>query len=218
MSGISDDERLARWDDGLFTSAHRRPHVFNPGHRGLSAYARLSLAAEHELPETTSTARKRDRVVQVRQRFGGRKGRCSMRLVFGTVLVLAVVAMGTYMLGYWSFNQVTVGPSRSATPAAAPSSTSTARDRMGQLDAQAGKAAQEVGDFMSDAGLTAKIKAKMALDDSVRARTIDVSTTDGVVTLAGTVGSAAEHDRAVQLARDTKGIKRVVDHLNVLLP
>ena len=141
-----------------------------------------------------------------------------MRLVFRTVLVLAVIAMGTYVLGYWSFDQVKVGSWRSATPAAGPGGTNTARDRMGQLDARAGKAAQEVGDYVSDAGLTAKIKAKMALDDSVRARTIDVSTTGGVVTLAGTVGSAAERDRAVRLARDTKGIKQVVDHLNVLLP
>jgi hyperosmotically inducible protein len=58
----------------------------------------------------------------------------------------------------------------------------------------------------------------MALDDSVRARTIDVSTTDGVVTLAGTVRSAAEHDRAVRLARETNGVKQVVDRLNVVLP
>ena len=89
---------------------------------------------------------------------------------------------------------------------------------MDQLDAKAGNAAQKVGEFMSDAELTAKIKAKMALDDSVRARTIDVSTADGVVTLAGAVGSTDEHDQAVQLARDTKGIKRVVDHLEVVRP
>jgi hyperosmotically inducible periplasmic protein len=139
-----------------------------------------------------------------------------MRLVFGTVLVLAVVAMGTYLLGYWSVDQITVGSWRS--PAAGPVGTSTPRDRMGQLEAQAGKGAKQVGEYVSDAGLTAKIKAKMALDDSVRARTIEVSTTDGVVTLAGTVGSAVEHDRAIGLARETKGIKQVVDHLNVVLP
>jgi osmotically-inducible protein OsmY len=45
-----------------------------------------------------------------------------------------------------------------------------------------------------------------------------VSTTDGVVTLLGTIGSTAEHDRVVRLARETKGIKQVVDRLSVLLP
>jgi osmotically-inducible protein OsmY len=55
----------------------------------------------------------------------------------------------------------------------------------------------------------------MALDDLVQARAIDVSTTGQVVTLSGTVRSAAEHDRAVQLARDTAGVKQVVDRLTV---
>ena len=89
---------------------------------------------------------------------------------------------------------------------------------MGQLDAQAEKAANKVGDFLSDAELTTKIKSKMALDDSVRARTIDVSTTNGVVTLAGTVRSAAERDQAVRLARETNGVKQVVNHLSIRLP
>jgi osmotically-inducible protein OsmY len=144
-----------------------------------------------------------------------------MRFLFRTVLVLALVAIGTYLLGYWSLDQVTGNSWRVATttPASGPVSAGTAgRDRMAQIDAQAGKAATKVGDFLSDAELTGKIRSKMALDDSVRARTIGVSTTDGVVTLEGTIGSAAEHDQAVRLARDTKGVKQVVDHLKVVLP
>jgi osmotically-inducible protein OsmY len=89
---------------------------------------------------------------------------------------------------------------------------------MAQVDAQVGKAATKVGDFLSDAELTAKIRSKMALDDSVRARTIDVSTTDAIVTLTGTIGSVAGHDQAVRLARGTDGVKQVVDHLKVVLP
>ena len=38
------------------------------------------------------------------------------------------------------------------------------------------------------------------------------------LTLAGTIGSAAEHDQALRLARDTNGVKRVVDQLKVVLP
>jgi osmotically-inducible protein OsmY len=37
----------------------------------------------------------------------------------------------------------------------------------------------------------------MALDDSVRARSVDVSTTGTTVTLTGTVRSATEHDRTI---------------------
>src|SRR5436190_2096533 len=40
-----------------------------------------------------------------------------------------------------------------------------------------------------DTTITSKIKAKMMLDDRVEARTIGVTTHDGVVTLTGTVDS-----------------------------
>jgi len=63
--------------------------------------------------------------------------------------------------------------------------------------------------------ITAKIKSKMALDDAIRARTIDVDTEDGVVTLMGTVGSEAERARAVRLAKETDDVRSVVDRLRV---
>jgi hyperosmotically inducible protein len=66
-----------------------------------------------------------------------------------------------------------------------------------------------------DAGLTAKIKSKMALDDLVKARTIDVDTIDGAVTLSGSVGSIAERDRAVRLARETEGVTSVTERLTI---
>jgi len=68
---------------------------------------------------------------------------------------------------------------------------------------------------LSEGAVTAKIKSKMALDDLVKARSIDVTTTKGIVTLRGTVSSAAEHDRAVQLAKETTGVTTVVDKLTV---
>lgn len=138
-----------------------------------------------------------------------------MRFLFRMVVVLAVVALGTYLLGYWSFDQIRAN----STPAAGspgPSATSAAPGRTGGLETRAGTAATKAGDYLSDAELTTKIRSKMALDDTVRARTIGVSTTGGVVTLTGTVRSATEHDQAVRLARDTKSVTRVVDRLKVL--
>jgi osmotically-inducible protein OsmY len=58
----------------------------------------------------------------------------------------------------------------------------------------------------------------MALDDHVKARAINVDTSDGVATLSGEVASADERKRAVQLARDTEGITRVVDKLEIRRP
>ena len=84
--------------------------------------------------------------------------------------------------------------------------------------AKASVAADRVGDSMSEGALTAKIKSKMALDDHVNARGINVDTAGSVVTLTGVVASTGERDRAVSLARDTQGVSRVVDKLQVRKP
>jgi osmotically-inducible protein OsmY len=55
----------------------------------------------------------------------------------------------------------------------------------------------------------------MLLDDEVNARGIDVATSGTIVTLTGVVRSAAERDRAVRLARETKGVTKVIDKLRV---
>lgn len=55
----------------------------------------------------------------------------------------------------------------------------------------------------------------MVLDDLVKARAINVTTDGTVVTLRGTVHSQQERDRAVALARETNGVTRVSDQLNI---
>jgi hyperosmotically inducible protein len=67
----------------------------------------------------------------------------------------------------------------------------------------------------SDTGITTAVKSKMASDDTVKASEINVDTHNHVVTLNGTVGSRSEKDRAVLIARDTKGVANVVDDLVV---
>ena len=67
----------------------------------------------------------------------------------------------------------------------------------------------------TDTDMTASIKAKLAQDDLVKAHDINVTTRDHVVTLSGDVENLAAKQRAVQLARDTRGVDRVVDNLRV---
>ena len=81
--------------------------------------------------------------------------------------------------------------------------------------ATVGVAADKLGDRMSDSALTAKIKSKMALDDHVNARAINVDTSASVVTLRGNVASKDQRDRALRLARETVGVARVVDRLQI---
>jgi len=68
---------------------------------------------------------------------------------------------------------------------------------------------------VGSAALTSKIKAKMALDDLVKASDINVDTDGSVVTLTGTVASKDEQRRAVRIATETAGVTKVVNHLRV---
>lgn len=86
------------------------------------------------------------------------------------------------------------------------------------LQDRAREAADKVKDAMpdlSDAGITTKLKSKFLGDMDVPGLKIDVDTTDGVVTLTGTVETAAEKQRAMELAKATDGVKSVVDRIKV---
>jgi hyperosmotically inducible periplasmic protein len=77
------------------------------------------------------------------------------------------------------------------------------------------EAAEQVGDKVTDASITAAVKMKMADDPVVSASKIDVDTKDGVVTLNGTVKSAAEEQKAIDLAKSVDGVKNVKSNLVV---
>jgi len=85
----------------------------------------------------------------------------------------------------------------------------------GDAAERVGTAAERTGDVISDAAVTTAVKSKFLADTSTPGLKIDVDTKDGVVTLSGTVRTRAEADRAVSLARDTNGVKRVVNNLKV---
>lgn len=135
-----------------------------------------------------------------------------LRLV---VVVVLLVAAGFLLFGFWAGRAGTTQPSPAAIGTAGSSHTERARERAAELGEKAAAASAKVQETVTEAGITAKIKAKMALDDSVKARSIDVSTSGSVVTLSGTVRSVPEHDRAIALARETLGVSQVVDQLRV---
>jgi osmotically-inducible protein OsmY len=90
-----------------------------------------------------------------------------------------------------------------------------ARARGAEVGEKVAFAAEKVKETAGEAALTSKIKAKMVLDDYVKARAIDVTTSGTIVTVSGTVRSVEEHDRAIRLARETAGITQVVDRLTI---
>ncbi len=78
-----------------------------------------------------------------------------------------------------------------------------------------GTAILVVGCAQSDSGITSSVKSKLVADDFVKARNISVDTQDRVVTLTGTVQSAIEESRAIEIARNTSGVADVVDKMSV---
>ncbi len=68
---------------------------------------------------------------------------------------------------------------------------------------------------VTDGWVTGKLKVKFADEKSLKGSAIDVDTRRGVVTLKGTVLSAAGKSRAEELAVGTEGVTGVVNQLVV---
>lgn len=67
----------------------------------------------------------------------------------------------------------------------------------------------------SDTTITTKVKAKMAANTGLSSFRIHVTTVNGVVTLRGTVDTAATRNLALHVAANTDGVVRVIDDLKV---
>jgi len=141
--------------------------------------------------------------------------RALLRLV---ILVVVIAAAAAFFMGYrlGDHGDVVKAERPVATIGSGPAvDTSRARATGAAVGEKVAVGASQAEHALENGALTAKIKAKMALDDSVKALGINVDTADGVVTLTGTVHSQAERTRAVQLARETDGVTSVNDRLTI---
>jgi hyperosmotically inducible protein len=141
--------------------------------------------------------------------------RALLRLV---LIVIVIAAAAAFFMGYrFGDHRNTESTERPvATSGSTPAiDTSRARETGAAIGEKVADGANRAENALEDGALTTKIKSKMALDDSVKALDIHVDTNAGVVTLTGSVRSQAERSRAVQLARETAGVKTVNDRLTV---
>ncbi len=76
-------------------------------------------------------------------------------------------------------------------------------------------AAARAGDQLADSWITTKVQAQYFADADVKARYLNVSTRDGVVTLTGRVDTENARDQALQIAKNTDGVREVQDRLTV---
>ena len=66
-----------------------------------------------------------------------------------------------------------------------------------------------VGEYVDDATITAKVKAAVLEDPSLKSAEINVETSKGRVQLSGFVSSRADIDRAVKVAKGVQGVTSV---------
>ena len=159
--------------------------------------------------------------------------RALLRIVLVVVIVAAIAA---FFVGYRfgggdpaSETDPVVGTS-GGTSGAASGATSGATsgvdpdpdidvDRARETGARVGEslavAAGSVERMAKDGVLSAKIKSKVLLDDTVETTGFDVDTSGSEVTVQGTVESQEQRERLVRLVRETDGVTTVIDQLVV---
>jgi len=74
---------------------------------------------------------------------------------------------------------------------------------------------KSVGETIDDATITTRVKTAFVNDPMVGALRIDVDSFKGVVTLSGRVKSKMEEEKAIALARGTKGVTDVKSTLTI---
>jgi len=72
-----------------------------------------------------------------------------------------------------------------------------------------------MGQNIDDTTITTTVKAKLAADKASSLTRVEVKTTNAVVYLTGIVDTAAQRDRAQEIASKVDGVKKVVNNLEV---
>jgi len=74
---------------------------------------------------------------------------------------------------------------------------------------------KSAGTNIDDASITTAVKSKLVADKASNLTRVNVDTNNGTVYLNGTVESAEQRARAEQIAREAKGVRNVVNNLQV---
>jgi hypothetical protein len=80
------------------------------------------------------------------------------------------------------------------------------------------KAGQAISDATADARITAAVKANLIRDPDLSSWNISVNTTEGLVTLSGSVSDFDQIGKAILIATETDGVRQVISTLQVKPP
>jgi len=179
---------------------------------GITTAVKSKLAADDTVKAYRIDVDTKSRVVSLNGKVDNARARSrAVEIAKATEGVADVVDNLTVVAGVTPPGGVDDAAMNRARDAATRDSTTTADANTGKRDGTVGTAGAAVG----DAALTAKVKTKFLADTSISGLKIDVDTKNDVVTLSGTVPTAAEKRKAVEVARATDGVKSVVDNLKV---
>jgi hyperosmotically inducible protein len=78
-----------------------------------------------------------------------------------------------------------------------------------------GAAAKPVSATLDDATITTRVKTAILNDPGVAGQQIDVNASAGVVTLTGVVKTKDEESRAIELAKQVRGVTEVKSTLQI---
>lgn len=73
----------------------------------------------------------------------------------------------------------------------------------------------KTGEVMTDGWITSRVSARFVNENLLKDSDINVDTEQHVVTLSGTVVTAAGRRKAASVAKGTEGVRRVVNHLSI---
>ena len=73
----------------------------------------------------------------------------------------------------------------------------------------------KTGEVMTDGWITSRVSARFVNEDTLKGSDINVDTNDHIVTLKGTVVTSAGRARAGVVARQTEGVRRVINNLTI---
>jgi hypothetical protein len=146
------------------------------------------------------------------------------------LIVLAVLSMilpgCNNTANYNSNANANANANRNANLAASPTPTATAETRRAptreeyerdkeRYQREAKGSGRTIGTGVNDGWLWVKTRFDLAAADDLRDSTINVDVDNAVVTLSGTVASAAQKTRAEQVAKSVDGVKSVKNLLKV---
>jgi osmotically-inducible protein OsmY len=146
-----------------------------------------------------------------------------MRLIIGLLLGIIITVAAIWFFGRGADSRDargTLGRAGEELREGAEDVVGRVREGIGGIDSDGirenmREGGRRITDASADAVITGKVKARFATDSELSVWKIGVDTTDGRVTLSGTVSSQGQIDRAVELAGGVEGVRQVVSTLQI---